>query len=138
MKIIKKFATILISAILCLGIATVAFAAGDYQYKNDIAGYEKLEGWIGGTYTEIGVEARIASNPDRAYLKIKTTGVDTAGTTTRTFNDVTSNKGETHVDGSFSDYFEGVYRVYGAHNVQGGGTYGAAVVYTTARLTQNP
>lgn len=138
MKRTKKLIAALLSVVLCLGVVTEAFAAGDYDYIDNVEGYGKVEGWIGGTYYEVGVESRIAANPDGAYLKIKTSGVDTAGTTTYTFDDVQSGRGDTHVEKYFSDYFEGVYRVYGSHNVQGGSKYGAAVVYTTAKLTKNP
>jgi len=134
-KNIKKLSCFFVMLALSMAMTTAAFAGQDSETV--LEGYGTLYGAC--RYHEDDKEllasAYLATNPDRAYLKIK---VD------MTFSDRTqsslpsyqSERGETYYSKTYSKYQDGKTGIYAyvTSGVQGGSTYAAGAVYTNCSL----
>ena len=136
MKKNKSLLTVVLSLIMCMCFSATALAGTSTDNKA-VDGYGILAGTITAEETYVDHHTRISSNPDNAYLKIKLELLSSGGSVMYNHTD-SAPRGDRVLADTYDEpnghYFEGVYRVYGAHNVQGGGTYGAQVVYTRTQI----
>ena len=128
MRKMKRILGVVLATAMCLSLSIVSFAE-----SKSVAGYGTLNGSIstsnvGGYY--VNTSTSISSNPDNAYMKVKIELQDYYGSTLYTDNE-SSSRGKTSFSYPFEVvHFDDVAKVYGAHNIQGGSTYSAQVVYT--------
>lgn len=97
-------------------------------------GYGTLYGSVSTTSvggSKVVTVTSVTSNPDNAFLKTKIELQDSGGYTLTTDDDE-QDRGKTSFSHNFTvPHFDDVAKVYAAHNVQGGKTYRAQVVYTS-------
>ena len=121
-------------AIMALTVATVAsngmtaFAASN---SKTTSGYGKLYGSLTKTGNYV---TSVTKNPDKAKLTISGTIQDVNGKTLVTQQPIYSGRGATKLSGHWTNIPSRAYAIYGAHGVQGGTKYGAAVVYTVTHV----
>lgn len=130
MKRVKGFLGKLVVLSVAMSMSLVASASGN---SKSVTGYNTLGGSVGAAVTggyRVITSTTVLTNPDNAYLKTKIDLQDMYGNTQASYVD-SSSRGATQFLRDFSvPHFDDVNAIYGAHNVQGGKTYGAQVVYT--------
>ncbi len=133
MRKIKKFFGVVFAMAMSMSMSMVVLAAGSSDQKT-VPGYGTLSGSIsaGGTYGnyQISAPTNVTTNPDNAYIRVKITIEDIYGTELDS-DHKDSARGVTSYPGPFPVVnFDDVHAIYAAHNIQGGRTYEAQVVYT--------
>lgn len=147
MRKFKMFTVLILAMVMSMSVSLIAFAAGSAAGK-EVDGYDFLFGSIaaidsvaeGKAY--IHAPTSIKTNPDNAYLRVKIELQNSKGKVLDS-GIQTSERGVDYLMGYFllgSDLdltsFNDVHVAYGAHNVQGGRTYSAQVVYTVTTQIQ--
>lgn len=131
MKHTKKFLSLAIVFVMVLAMSITALAYNIGSASKQTEGYGLLEGTLSETgYYTTSVE----KNPDRAYLTIAGEIQNRLGETIGSEDQIKSEDGDTYLAGSWTYIPDDAYVLYGAHGVQGGSKYGAAVVYTVVHV----
>lgn len=131
MKRKKKLLGVTTAMVLGMSMSMVAFAGSD---SKPVDGYGTLYGSVSTTSvggSQVVTVTSVTSNPDNAYLKTKIELQDSGGSTLKPYDKTQEYRGGTYFPYNFEvPHFDDVSKIFAAHNVQGGGTYDAQVVYT--------
>lgn len=127
----RKLLGLVTAMVMGMSMSIVAFAGSD---SKDVDGYGTLYGSVSTTSvggSKVVTVTSVTKNPDNAYLKTNIELQDLYGYTLTTY-DAQQDRGKTSFAHNFKvPHFDDVAKIYGAHNVQGGRTYRAQVVYTS-------
>lgn len=125
----RKILGIMLTVVMCMSFTIVSFAASKV-----VDGYGTLSGTVAATMNTqclINTVTSVTANPDNAYMKVQIEIQDYDGYTLWT-DDESSERGRTSFLHDFEVvHFDDVKKIYSAHNIQGGRTYAAQVVYTS-------
>ncbi len=131
MKYTKKFISLAIVFVMVLAMSITALAYNVGSNSKETEGY----GLLKGTLSETGYyTTSVEKNPDHAYLTIAGEIQNRLGETIGNVDQIKSEDGATDFAGAWNYIPAGAYVLYGAHGVQGGSKYGAAVVYTVVHV----
>ena len=127
----RKLLGLTTALVMGMSMSIVAFAGSDSKI---VDGYGTLYGSVSTTSTggyKVVTVTSVTSNPDNAYLKTKIELQDSAGSTLKPYDKQQEYRGGTYFPYDFEvPHFDDVAKIFAAHNVQGGRTYKAQVVYT--------
>lgn len=128
----KKLFAAGIALAMTVALAVPAMAVNVGKNSKTVPGYGTLYGSlsVSGAYV-----TSVTTNPDQAILTIAGTIQNLAGETLVEQKTIESNKGATYFNGYWTYIPANAYALYGAHGIQGGGTYDAQVVYTVTHVT---
>lgn len=140
MRKIKKFFGVVFAMVMSMSMSMAVLAAGDSDSKI-VPGYGTLAGSVSAVDNngncKVKAPTSVTTNPDNAYIRVKITIVDIYGTVLYS-DHKDSERGATSYPGEFPvANFDDVQAVYAAHNIQGGRTYDAQVVYTVTTTIPN-
>ncbi len=121
----KKITVSLIMAlVLCLSLQMVALAGTATKATE---GYGTLTGTLYGN----SYNTKVDKNPDTAYLIIKGSGTDSAGSYVLPEQQLKSERSVTSTSAAWSSIPSTVTKLWGTHGVQGGSVNPPYVVYTS-------
>jgi hypothetical protein len=129
-KSIKKLASVILAAMICLSFSATAFAGTS---SCDAGNYGTLTGSVSVSGIYINTVTQISSNPDNAYLTLALSVQDIYGNELDYFQGQ-SLRGVSYLPIGGPGLDNNAYRVFSTHGVQGGSTNPAYAVYTATSV----